>query len=150
MPRPVSMLAALYALALSSGCAVSSAQTSTAPSAVVRMNPSHFADVTSISGYLRFNSHARQLWDDVAALRENEASKCVTLINTSPFETALRNLNNSYIEVEGFPVGDVLSGQVDFGACNRVGFYVRSVRSSTRNSGGNSGNSSDSIAISDD
>ena len=126
------MLATLYALTLNNGCALISTRSPAAPSAVVTMHPSHFTDVRSISGYLRFDSHSRQLWDDADALHENDASKCVTLINTSSFETDLRNLDNSYVEIEGFPVADVLSGRVDFGACNRVGFYVRSVRSLTR------------------
>jgi hypothetical protein len=141
MTRRALRLTALWALALTNACAVTGAQSYTAPSAVVTMSPARYADVRVISGYLRFDSHSRQLWDDASALRANEISKCVTLINTMAFEPALRNLDSSFVEIEGFPVEDVLSGRIDVGACNRVGFYVRSVRALTGGSSESSGNS---------
>lgn len=99
---------------------------------VVHARPTAYSSIRSISGYLRFGSHSRQLWNDQRALANNDASKCVTLANTLPFEDRLRALDRSRIEIEGFPVQDVLSGRADFGACNKVGFYVRNVRPLTR------------------
>jgi hypothetical protein len=124
------ILVAFSALVLSA-CSASRAQYSISPSDVVRAQPANFAAIRTISGYLRFDSHSRQLWDDELALRNSDTSKCVTLINTQPHEDDLRSLNNSRVVIGGFPVEDVLSGRADFGACNRVGFYVRSVQADT-------------------
>ena len=98
----------------------------------MQAQPVSYSSIRSISGYLRFGSHARQLWNDQQAFDGNDASKCVTLINTLPHEDRLRGLDGTRVEVRGFPVQDVLSGRADFGACNRVGFYVRNVRPLTR------------------
>lgn len=125
------MLVAFSALVLSA-CSASRAQSSISPSDVVRAQPANFSAIRTVSGYLRYGSHSRQLWDDERALRNSDTSKCVTLINTQPHEDDLRSLNNSRVEIGGFPVADVLSGHADFGACNRVGFYVRNVRTLTR------------------
>lgn len=131
MRNGMHMLVAFSALVLSA-CSASRAQSSISPSDVVRAQPANFSAINTISGYLRFGSHARQLWDNEQALLNNDASKCVTLINTQPHEDDLRSLDSSRVAIGGFPVADVLSGYADFGACNRVGFYVRSVRRLTR------------------
>jgi len=128
------MAVAICAVTLNVACAVDRTNSLATPSSVTRMQSSHYADVTAVSGHLRFGSHARQLWTNEAALRDNEASECITLINTAPLESELRSLNGSFVEIQGFPVEDVFSDEdetsdiVDFGACNRVGFYVRGVR----------------------
>lgn len=127
MTRSATIFTMLWVLALSGACAANKAQ-SIVPSVVIATPPSRYGDLGMVSGYLRFDSHSRQLWDNAAALHKNNVVKCITLINTSPFEAALRRLDKSRVEIKGFAVEDVLADRIDFGACNKKGFYVKGVR----------------------
>ena len=126
MATRMAAVSAMSALLLCCACGAGRTSHVASPGEVVARDGA--SDIRTVSGLLQYGSHSRQLWNDEPSLRENDASKCVTLINTLPFEETLRRLNNTRVQIEGFAVQDVLSGRVDYGACNRVGFYVRAVR----------------------
>jgi hypothetical protein len=126
MAKRIAAVSAMSALLLCCACTAGRTTNIVSPGEVVARDGA--GDIRTVSGLLRYGSHARQLWNDEPALRENDVSKCVTLVNTLPFEETLRRLDSTRVRIEGFAVPDVLSGRVDFGACNRVGFYIRAVR----------------------
>jgi hypothetical protein len=80
-----------------------------------------------INGYLKYDSHARQLWSSRSAMRQDLTSRCVTLVNTATNHDILKKMSGKYIQVVGKLKQDVLAGHVDLGACNKVGIEVDSV-----------------------
>lgn len=96
----------------------------TTPSQVV-----NFTEGTRVraNGYLIFESHARQLWSSEDSFRRGNVEHCFTLINTRPHERVLTERSRLVVRITGRTFRDVLTGNVDFGACSERGLYVDAV-----------------------
>jgi hypothetical protein len=67
------------------------------------------------------------LWPSEESLNRGNIDECFTLINTLPHEQELTARTESMVIIIGMTFRDVLTGQVDFGACSQVGLYVEAV-----------------------
>ena len=93
------------------------------PSDVVRDAQALAGQEVSVTGYLAYGSHARQLSD---SLREDAFDDCLTLINTRPRHRYLQRNSGRRITLRGVVRLNVTEGRLDYGACGSTGLQLLS------------------------
>jgi hypothetical protein len=108
------------------GCATAYSSVSGAMS-TVEASRGEEGRLVTVRGYLVFGSHARQLWQSKSTFRQSKLSSCLTLVETGRHRETLSRNSNRLVIVTGRVRRDVMTGVVDYGACNKVGIAVKSV-----------------------
>lgn len=108
----------VIALALLGSCSTtqSGKETALQPSRVISDRETLDGQAVYVRGYLKFRSHARQLWNSNSK-GSGRSYLCVTLVNTNPYEPALRFFDGQVVVVEGIVRKDGNKNYIDYGAC---------------------------------
>lgn len=116
-----------FLIILLSGCSPNEGQ-QRAKFSLSQMRNQSVDSVTSITGYLIYESHARQLWSSKYFYKKGDTEQCLTLIATSSHHRILTSYNRRIVRINGKLNDDVTTGYVDLGACNKFGIEVISVQ----------------------
>ena len=82
-----------------------------------------------VSGYLRFSTHERQIWNSEAAFQEGDfQQKCLTLLGTNKFRSELTSYNGKRVRLSGVVRDTSTDNDVDLGACGNYALILDSVR----------------------
>lgn len=81
----------------------------------------------SVVGDLAFGPLARHLWTSDSAKQKQQWASCVTLVDIDALRPDLTRLSGRRVLITGTVQKDVLSGYVDYGACNQIGLSVEAV-----------------------